>query len=750
LARGKPTIERMLKAGVSRDAAERHVLTAADNGRLPLDEVYVFDDGRQVTGWEIVADVKTFDGCTGADPLEPTYGGGRNKAKWYRKGGERGSFVFSFAHGRRLYRLAYDAADLIALASRLTGDIPDQISALRDAYYLHYVPEDAKAAAALLRQAGFPRPGVLAFDDPEPLSRRALLDVLAAQDWRMLARLRQQFGRLLLNQALGVLRLDDLFARVDSFDIDWDTLEARIDAAAKLLTRAAPIEIKPGDMHTAADAAELALAKALPWRPVLQRSGGLVRPRLLPAKSADGRDIEAIGLLVLSPVMLADDLAHSVQFERYNASKKKWLPIDPPALLTVMVLSRSGLWPDIPVIKGVVSAPTLRPDGSLLHRSGYDPATRLYHAPARDLVLAPVLLGAPTRDDALAAAKLLTDLLSEVAFADEVSRAAGLSLLITPAVRGALRFAPMHLIRAPVAGSGKTWLADIAYTILAGTDCPAITTGKSDAEFEKRLDGMLLRAHQIILVDNATADLEGEKLCVAITGSVIGVRALGGSNIFEIENTACIIATGNNVRAVGDATRRTITINLDPKREQPEERQFKQNPKAMVLADRGKYLSACLTIVRAYLLAGQPRRLTPLAGFEDWSNLVRSALIWLGFEDPAKSIAAGHLEDPGKQALRRCVNAWHDVVGVGKRLLAKELVALADEFVDQGEDKGKTRRHPELHDAMAEAVGTAVTAGSLGNWLRRNKDKVVGKLQITAPERTRNDQQLWGLTEVSP
>ena len=72
----------------------------------------------------------------------------------------------------------------------------------------------------------------------------------------------------------------------------------------------------------------------------------------------------------------------------------------------------------------------------------------------------------------------------------------------------------------------------------------------------------------------------------------------------------------------------------------------------MVLADRGKYIAACLTICRAYIAAGRPDKLPKLASFGDWSDTVRSALVWLGEADPVKSMDT--VEGRGSQRRPRC------------------------------------------------------------------------------------------------
>jgi hypothetical protein len=68
--------------------------------------------------------------------------------------------------------------------------------------------------------------------------------------------------------------------------------------------------------------------------------------------------------------------------------------------------------------------------------------------------------------------------------------------------------------------------------------------------------------------------------------------------------------------------------------EHPETRQDFKHPdlKEWVLEQQPELLLAALTIPMAYLQAGRPLgRVSPnLAGFEEWSNLVRGALVWCG------------------------------------------------------------------------------------------------------------------------
>jgi putative DNA primase/helicase len=81
--------------------------------------------------------------------------------------------------------------------------------------------------------------------------------------------------------------------------------------------------------------------------------------------------------------------------------------------------------------------------------------------------------------------------------------------------------------------------------------------------------------------------------------------------------------------------------------------QFTYSPVDDVIADRGKYVAAALTVVRAYIVAGKPGKLPPLASFEEWSDLVRSALVWLGLPDPVETSEDARDDDPELIALRQ-------------------------------------------------------------------------------------------------
>src|SRR3546814_6765148 len=80
----------------------------------------------------------------------------------------------------------------------------------------------------------------------------------------------------------------------------------------------------------------------------------------------------------------------------------------------------------------------------------------------------------PTRDDAEQALAELGDLLREMQFVGAADKAVALSLIVSAVVRGALAHIPLHLIKAPSIGSGKSFLVDLANVVATGQRCAAV------------------------------------------------------------------------------------------------------------------------------------------------------------------------------------------------------------------------------------------------------------------------------------
>ncbi len=494
------------------------------------------------------------------------------------------------------------------------------------------------------------------------------------------------------------------------------------------------VAVRAGELPRMATEGEQALIEA--GSPIYSRGGSLVRPVVEEVDAAKGRKTKIARLCPVSITTLCDHLARVATWVKFNARKRADVITDVPSDVSATILARDGEW-KLPKLAGVITTPTLRPDGTILSEPGYDPATQLLLMSPPPL---PPIPDKPTMAQASAALKLLEGLLSEFPFVDEASRSVALSALITPVVRGAMSVVPLHAISAPVPGSGKSYIIDVAAVISTGDRAPVIAAGRTEEETEKRLVSALLGAQPIVSIDNVNGELGGDMLCQMIERPLVDVRILGQSKLVRVESRATTFATGNNIRLVGDMTRRVVLCSLDPDMERPELRQFEGDPVAKVFADRGRYIAAALTVVRAYVAAGFPGVLPSLASFEDWSRLVRSALVWLGCVDPLETMNKARGEDPVTSTLTALFGHWYQAAdGIART------VGQVKELASEKDMAGNMIR-PDFAEALssiAESRTGGINSAKLGKYLASYQGRIVDGLKLTCTEDGHAKQKLW-------
>lgn len=110
---------------------------------------------------------------------------------------------------------------------------------------------------------------------------------------------------------------------------------------------------------------------------------------------------------------------------------------------------------------------------------------------------------------------------------------------------------------------------------------------------------------------------------------------------------------------------------------------------------------------------------------------MRSALIWLGKEDPVKSMEFARQEDPELVELGEMLEAWSEVMGSGSESRAKLAdVLLRCESVSREQEDGELGpSYPRLNAAL-KVVGQRYLgkpmlpdARLLGKWLQRFKGR---------------------------
>jgi putative DNA primase/helicase len=492
------------------------------------------------------------------------------------------------------------------------------------------------------------------------------------------------------------------------------------------------IKIEAGRRYIAADQGIEALMVAKV--PFYQRDMKIVRIAQVKAKDSRGETFLVPAIVSVTGAILHRALGQSANWLRHDRRTKKDVPIDPPSPVVLQIIDMAGEWPFAP-LRGIIQSPTLRRDGSLLDAEGYDDATGLVLV--NSLAMASIA-AKPSRSEAEAALALLNGLLLEFPFVDETSRSVALSMIMTPVLRGAMEVSPMHLVTAPRPGTGKSYIADVAAKISTGERCAVQAASPNPDETEKRLIGAALAGHTIIALDNCRDILQGDFLCQLTERPLLKLRALGKSDPHLIPNTFSVFTNGNNVKVANDMVRRTIRCALDANCESPEDRAFKSNPMAMIHANRGKYVAAVLTIARAYVAADRPNRKTPVPSYEEWSAIVRDALIWLGCPDPVNTMETLRSEDPTGSERHAVFDAWKFAIGVGKNR-----AAFTAEIVE------KAAHSPDLREALLAVAPQRFGDGkvdpkALGKWLAAQEKNIAAGCKLMV-DRTNKARPKWYL-----
>ena len=409
----------------------------------------------------------------------------------------------------------------------------------------------------------------------------------------------------------------------------------------------------------------------------------------------------------------------------------------PPRWCVEAIHSR-GSWPGVRLLEGVTTSPTLRSDGSIVDEPGYDVATRLLYVPDGE---PPIVPTSPTRDDAIQAADELLDVVADFPFAKPEHQSAWLASLLTPIGRPGFRGpSPMFLIDANVRGSGKSLLSDVVGQIVAGSAMPRLTAPRDDDEARKRITAIATAGDRMVLLDNIAGSLGSASLDAAITAETWRDRILGRTEMVEMPLNAVWFATGNNVILQADTARRVCHIRLDSPEESPEERTGFRHPdlRDFVRDNRLSLLTAALTVLRAFIVAGRPQaELTPWGSFEGWSDFVRQAIVWIDLPDPAGTRRElAEQSDRDAIALRQIIAGWDELDPDSYGLMTREIV-------------DRLEKNPDRYDAVRagldELCNRGITSRAVGYALRKFKGRTVGGRKLDSKP-GRSGSHVWSVS----
>jgi hypothetical protein len=469
----------------------------------------------------------------------------------------------------------------------------------------------------------------------------------------------------------------ELIARADAAEAARKA--AKAPAVSDAATPAPAPAPAPGDARIAIEVTDRehavndAVLGALAHEPDLYARGGALARVALDPSPVDPRPPR---IEDLPPESLRELISRRVAFHTFKPDRRG-VPqrvVEHPPTWCVGAIHRRGAWPGVRPLTGVIDAPVLRRDGTVLAEPGYDLGTGLYFASRHAL---PPIPESPTAAQGDAAMGRIVAMLEEFPFdatsiegdphaSWQLNLGAAVSLIFTlvarPMIAGPL---PGYLIDAPDAGAGKTLLAKVLVLMGSGHLPDAERWHEDEDEWGKVHLGNLLEGRRVVFFDNVT------------TGGTFGHggfdgaltqwplwkgRILGQTGNVAVRNDCLVVATGNNPRVPNDTIRRLVRVRLRPDEERRAETEiaYRNRLPGDAVRDVAELLAAAATALRAWICAGRPTtRLTPWGSFEEWAAIVPQCLAWYGYPDIHRTQDGLRAADDDADALGLLLAGWH-------------------------------------------------------------------------------------------
>ncbi len=316
----------------------------------------------------------------------------------------------------------------------------------------------------------------------------------------------------------------------------------------------------------------------------------------------------------------------------------------PPAMIVKTMMQEPNMVTrHLRPLAGLLTAPTLRADGSILQEPGYDDLSGLLLLPGDY----PTIPENPTFAQVKDSLDILWEPVSEFLWKDPSQDFAGwLSYVFTLMVRRSIDGGvPMWAFNGNNQGTGKTKLTNLAHLIAFGRKVEIQTWETNPDESRKSITSLLMRGAPSVVFDNLRGRMNNQKIEAAITTEKWTDRLLGSNEQIVLHNNIVFAITGNNLQFGGD-TRRYLMVELRSPNERPDCRTFARVVDVWVAENRRRLVEAALTILRYRWVADghvESGRLLPVlgkqgsetgCGFDGWSLWVRDAVYLATGIDP--------------------------------------------------------------------------------------------------------------------
>ena len=454
------------------------------------------------------------------------------------------------------------------------------------------------------------------------------------------------------------------------------------------------------------------------------------------------RDSKAVIAEILDDRGLLNHLSRSAQMV---STTQRGVSAAWPETKTLSALY--GRHADFLPLRGIAPSPLVRADHSIATVDGYDEASQML-LDLGDLEME--IPEAPTTDEVSDAVALLMDgWLGDFPFANDTDKANMLALILSYPLRELCTLVPLAVISAKSMGTGKSKLVSLVVRLFTGDDPEMDSLPSTEEETRKQITTLLQKALAFLVFDESP-EIGGKSINRLLTALKWSDRLLGGNQRASLPNRAVKVATGNNVEVFGDTIRRYYPIELFFDGEDPHDRpetDFRHSDiESWTDEHRSELLTAVFTLIRAWQVAGRPKRATSFGSFERWEAVVGGVIEHAGVLGFLGNLSEHRKSADFEAGLWAAHCDWLATKFPTGQFTTSKVVAA---MTDRKNHLVVVRMDVDLPPGIDTSPNDPSYAAKLGKMYHSRQDGWFGGFRITkAPEKAGGNQTKW-LIEMS-
>jgi len=433
---------------------------------------------------------------------------------------------------------------------------------------------------------------------------------------------------------------------------------------------------------------------------------------------------------------LLPKLTDIISFKRYH--KKDGLIDTVPNNDLVRGVLSSGPFKGIRPLINVVSSPIILPNGDIVATPGYDDQSGC---------LLDIEKGYPGIMPLDVAVKKIRYVFQDFPHAKPAHESAAIACLLSLFGRQAIAGpAPMFPYVGNQPGVGKGLQTDATTMIYEGRMACRQPYPYTEEEMAKVITTTAINGKPYILLDNCECVFGGGVLEYAVANTRHTGRILGLSKAVDLPLKVTWMATLNGANYTHDMQiRRVCPIELNTNLERPDMRKdFAEEDLIGYCRMNRKELSiAALSILHYYIKAGCPdQHLSAWGTFQEWSDLVRSAIVWAGMPDcDTREELAKNSNSDAYSLLRQLVVGFSELGAT-----SYSTAVTVSDAVDRGESKESEviNTVPTLRDLLS-MIPYRDKNHAFGQLLSKYRGRICENKKL---ERTDHAHPRWFIVEV--